>query len=100
MKLKDVIEDLYELGGQNTVYISNQNAWTEDSSVALVPYLVDGQDIQIPPGMEYFLEVELMKDVLEQWSCVRNGKSPSYCEKVDAILYYVQNDAYILIEEE
>lgn len=48
--------------------------------------------------MKYLLEVETAKDVLKAWSFMRGNKLPTILEKVNAILYYADNDAYQPIE--
>jgi hypothetical protein len=49
------------------------------------------------PGFRYFLEVELVKDVLQVWSDWRDGQSPTLDESLAAIIYYAANDSYIPI---
>ena len=50
------------------------------------------------PGMEYFLEVDIAKEVLEvleEWL----ERPPTLAQKIEAVIYYAQKDAYIPLEK-
>jgi hypothetical protein len=52
-------------------------------------------DSDMRNGLRYWLEVELIKDVIEVWSDWRSGLVPSLNERLAAVTYYAENDAYI-----
>jgi len=47
-----------------------------------------------PEVYEYFLEVDLVREVLEVWSAWRNGQIPTTNEACTAVIYYAEHDAY------
>jgi hypothetical protein len=46
------------------------------------------------------LEVTVAKNVLRAWSYARLGSVPDLAQRCAAIIYYAENDAYILPEHE
>lgn len=50
-------------------------------------------------GMRYLLEVWLAREVIAVWSNWRDGREPTSEEKLAAIVYYAENDAYLPLEE-
>jgi hypothetical protein len=97
MKLIEAIENLEQLSPNLIIYISNEDEWTNNLDVVLIPY-AESNDLNHPEGIEYFMEVETAKEVVEGWSYPREGKKPSIQEKVDAIIYYAKNDAPIPLD--
>lgn len=98
MKLTDLIQNLNNYSNDQVIYASSVKPWTGSTNVktGLISDLVDNN--YTPPNMEYFLEVSYAKEVLEVWANWRNGKLPNISEKIQAILYYVEHDAYIPFE--
>jgi hypothetical protein len=45
--------------------------------------------------LHYFLEAEIAKEVLDVWKQWRNGRLPNEKEKIEALIFYVDNDAYL-----
>jgi hypothetical protein len=94
MKLIEVMTQLDELDDMSYIFIESGRR-SEESQVVIVPIeLVEIDHIKPPGEMEYFLEVENAKDVVKAWSFMRGGKDPSLQERVIAVLYYAENDAY------
>jgi len=92
MKLIEVIGNLENTNDSLTICAVKSPNWSDSSEAELHPSnRVDSTST--PP---YFLEVAVAKDVLRAWSFVRNGRSPTILEKCEALIYYAENDAYLL----
>jgi hypothetical protein len=48
-----------------------------------------------PPGMRYLLEVSLAREAIKVWSDWREGRIPSSDDKVEAVIYFAERDAYL-----
>ncbi len=46
------------------------------------------------PGKEYFLEVKIIREVLDGWIRNHINQIPSLKTMLDAVIYYAENDAY------
>ena len=96
MTLKQVIADLDKIDSSLTICAGRSPAWTSASAVDLVPAHQAPGALKLP----YFLEVAVAKDVLRAWSFARGGRMPSLAKKCEALIYYAENDAYILPKHE
>ena len=92
MTLEDVIHDLETLENTLTICVQRFPVWTCSSEAALVVHA----DVPGRNNFPYFLEVYVAKDVLRAWSFARDGKTPNLAEKCEALIYYAENDAYLL----
>ena len=94
MTLKEIIDHLEHLDNSLTICAARSPDWTGDSEAELRPA------IEVPGGrgFPYFLEVSVAKNVLQAWSYARDGRVPGMSETVRAIIYYAENDAYLLPE--
>ncbi|MGN6548249.1 MAG: hypothetical protein ACTHK7_24650 [Aureliella sp.] len=50
--------------------------------------------------LDEVLTVQLAREAIEVWSLWRGGKSPNREEKLAAVMFYSQNDAYLPLEDE
>ncbi len=98
LKLKEVIERLDDLDDSLYIYIEPGNLSLETKAALISMEAVEENKIQPPMGMEYLLEIDIAKDVVRAWSFHRGGKVPSLDDKVTAIFYYAEHDAYLPVE--
>lgn len=94
MKLGEIIRDLERLDNSLTICAGQTPLWTVDSEAELCPSSGAPAAWRLP----YFLEVDVAKNVLRAWSFVRDGAVPNWEERCRAIIYYAENDAYLLPE--
>jgi ABC-type glycerol-3-phosphate transport system substrate-binding protein len=98
MKLIELLDNLDALHDDAIIFIPRGNTIRQDLEAITGP-LEEYGEYGIPPdGFEYFLEVFTAKEALQVWRDWRNGKIPDKYEKYQAILYYVEHDAYLPIE--
>jgi hypothetical protein len=93
MKLIEAISDLASLDDDHTIYAAEP--WTPDSEVVLAEQPEGGRDLPEEAkrlGMEYFLEVFIARDFLEDW-LVGLETEPTLEEKCQRIIEYAINDA-------
>ena len=95
MTLRQLIDTLATLDNGLTICAAKAPEWGPDSEAELCP----SADVPKKAKHPYFLEVAIAKDVLRAWSFAREGKTPNLEQKCEAIIYYAENDAYLLPDE-
>lgn len=99
MTLIEIIQILDKLDDNSIIYITSGISVSPDTE-ATIGRLDEYVENEKPPeGLEYFLEVPIAKEVLEVWSEWIHGKIPEKSEKYEAVIYYVEHDAYLPIDE-
>jgi hypothetical protein len=93
--LREAINQLEKLGDSLTIYATKAEVWDLDGPVALLQEEDTPELAEQPEDLSYFLEVSIAKEVLEVWSEWRNEALPSEAERLQAVVYYATNDAYI-----
>lgn len=92
MTLAEAIERLEEFDADQIIYVVN----TTPVSEAVVDYETDDGDVPASAdGMRYLLEISLARDAIRVWSEWREGRQPTLDEKVQAVIYYAENDAFM-----
>ena len=49
-------------------------------------------------GLRYLLEVAVAREAVDVWRAWRPGETPSLGDKLAAIIYYAENDAWLPID--
>jgi hypothetical protein len=88
--LRDVILRLDQFADDETIYA--------ESATPTAEAVVTGGPEQAAP-LPYLLEVALAREAVEVWAAWRPGQTPSLDDKVAAVIYYAQNDAWLPVEE-
>jgi hypothetical protein len=96
MTLEEIIHDLDSIDDSLTICASRQPRWTRTSEAELCPATGAPSGCRFP----YFLEVSVAKNVIRAWSFARSGRVPDLSKKCEALIYYADNDAYLLPEHE
>ncbi|MDQ5823872.1 MAG: hypothetical protein M3441_06610 [Chloroflexota bacterium] len=97
MMLAEVLQQLDTLTDELTIYAEANPQWRPDSKAAAhlnsggttQPINVDGAEL------EYLLEVDIAREVINVWRQWHNGQSPSANEMCEAVIYYATQDAYL-----
>ena len=99
MKLIDLIDTLEEFDDNLVIFVPVDEPL--QPSIDAITVLIDVylKDEEPPEGLEYFIEVELAKDVIRVWQEWREGRVPDKHEKYQAVIYYAQHDAYMPTDE-
>ncbi len=98
MKLIELLNDIFDYSDDLAIFIPVNSTPTEDTDAIISPLIIiesESPRLDVPNGMKYLLDVETAKEVIQVWRDWRNGKEPSPMEKYQAVLYYVENDAYL-----
>ena len=95
VKLIELVERLAELDDEETVYACEP--WTEDSDAMVAPEDPDRKPYGIPleaveAGMTYFLEVFIVREVVEGWLSNLDEK-PTLAAICQRVIQYAINDA-------
>jgi hypothetical protein len=96
--MKDAILGLDTFDSEQTIFTTAKLS-PELSSPAIVDYDDEGMPPATAQGMRYLLEVSLAREAIAVWSAWRGGREPTLEEKLAAIVYYAENDAYLPLEE-
>lgn len=104
ISLAEVIQNRKELYDSESrealmLYAPSNEAITLSTMMVLVLFRENSLVPAVPQGMKYFLEIELVKDVLEVWSQWRDQRVPTLQEACEAICYYASHDAYLSFEQ-
>ena len=92
MTLRDVIETLGSFDADQIIYVAGYTPQAE----AIVDYETsDGDMPASASGMRYLLEVSLARDSIRVWSEWRDGRVQTLDEKVQTVIYYAENDAFM-----
>ncbi len=92
MTLFEAIRDLDSLPEENTIYAAEP--WTADSQ-AIIAYRPDNVRIPVEAqalGLQYFLEVFIARDFLEDWMGSLDAES-TLQQKCERLIQYAINDA-------
>jgi hypothetical protein len=92
MGLREAIVRLADLPEHTYFYVGQD----EPNVSATTPVMLVGYDDDPPKGWRYYLEVPTAREVLDVWSSWRNDRAPSLDEACEAVIYYADNDAYII----
>lgn len=95
MTLRDVINRLESVPDGLVIFASKNDEWNLDGPAALVNETDVSKTGTTIEELRYFLEVDVGKEVLAVWKQWRNGMEPSEKDRVEALIYYADNDAYI-----
>jgi hypothetical protein len=95
MKLREVIDNLEQFDDDLVVFVSTESVWNPDSEAVLIPSPNLAERTGQLPRFSYFLEVEIAKDVLDVWRKWRNNREPTGEERLEAVLFYAENDTYL-----
>lgn len=90
--LRDLLPSLGDVDEELVVVA--RRPWTHDSDATCVDEDVDER----PSGLEYLLEVGLVREVARVWSAWRDGREPTPTELADAVVHYAEHDTYLPTE--
>ena len=95
MTLRQIINDLETFPDELTIYATRTEQWIPDGPAALVRES-DAAKLGIEmKELRYFLEVDIAREVLKVLNARRDRIPPTQEEKIEAVVYYASNDAYI-----
>jgi hypothetical protein len=87
--LRDVIARLDQFADDETIYAQSATPTAEA--------VVTAEPDQAAP-LPYLLEVSIARETMEVWAAWRPGQTPSLDDKVAAVIYYAQNDAWLPVD--
>jgi hypothetical protein len=91
--MREVVARLDEFGDDETVYAESPTP-TARAAVAAEP---DDGSPHVP-GLEYLLEIAAARQAIEVWRAWRPGREPTLEDKLEAVIYYARNDAWLPAE--
>lgn len=103
MTLYEVAEQLDTFSDDQTIYaVGYYEGWGPDTFAMVRVSPEDGRIRQVFNGIEmcYVLEISLAKEVIEVYQEHHKTSAPSAGQKLQAIIYYAENDAYLPPDDE
>lgn len=94
MTLRDVIARLDEFASDETIYAASP---TPSAEAMVAPEPEHGAPSSAV-GLRYLLEVGIAREAIDVWKAWRPGQTPSLDDKLAAVIYYAQNDAWLPVE--
>ena len=94
MTLAELIGKIDNFDDKLTIYAEKNPIWTINSQAIICAQSEDGQIIDEPTDLRYFLEIDVAKEVIQVWS-EWSGRKPTIEDKCAAIIYYAEYDAYM-----
>jgi hypothetical protein len=96
MTLGEILDSLDSLDEDLTIYAPETRPLTAESPAVLAMEPDDGSQPPEAVGLTYLIEVYLAKEALDSWSEWRGGRVPTTSQRVEAIAYFADNDAYLV----
>ncbi len=103
MTLYEVAEQLDSFPDDQIIYaVGYYEGWGPDTFAMVRVSPEDGRIRQVFDGIEmcYVLEVNLAKEAVEVYQESHRISAPSTEQKLQAIIYYAENDAYLPRDDE
>jgi len=97
--LATLVEALDDLDDELAIYASRQDGWRPDSPAVAIAATKNGALRAEAAELSYFLEVPIAKEAIRVWSDWRGGAQPDTADRVEAVIYYAENDAYLPVQE-
>jgi hypothetical protein len=100
VKLSQVISEINTISEPATIFAARiDGMFSSESAVQITEEEIGNIDdflknSGMPPAMEYFLEVSILKEILEGWRYNHQGQNPSLSVAIETIIFYAENDAY------
>jgi len=95
LTLRDVIARFSDFTDDETIYAESPAA-SAQAIVALEPENASGADTAA--GLPYLLEVAAAREAIEVWQAWRPGRCPTLDDKLAAVIYYAEHDAWLPVE--
>ena len=92
--LREVIANIGSLTGEDFICAEGKPNWTASSPSRVVRVLQFTDLRSVGPMPDYFLEVFVAQQVLEDWSALHQEQRPSLEEMCETLIYYAQHDTF------
>jgi len=95
MTLRDVIARLDEFKDDETIFAESA---TPTAQAVVAVEAADGSSPSGAVGLRDLLEVPLAREAIEVWRAWRPGQTPSLEDKLEAVMFYAEHDAWLPVE--
>ena len=92
MPLAALLDQIDGMSDDLTIYVTDTSQLSPSTAAVARK---EPADSAAPSGMRYLLEAPLAREAIKVWSDWRGGRTPSSDNKVEAVSYYAEHDAYI-----
>ena len=95
LTLRDVIARLDDFTDDETIYAESPAA---SAQAVVAPEPENASGAAAVAGLPYLLEVATAREAIEVWRAWRPGQAPTLDDKLAAVIYYAEHDAWLPIE--
>jgi hypothetical protein len=95
MTLRDVIARLDQFEDDETIFAESA---TPTARAVVGTEARDGSPPSTAVGLRYLLEVAVAREAVDVWRAWRPGQRPTLDDKLAAVIYYAENDAWLPID--
>jgi hypothetical protein len=95
MTLREVVARLGDFEDDQTIYAESATP-TARAAVEVEPE--DGTAPSAAADLPYLLEIAAAREAIEVWKAWRPGQAPSLDDKLAAVIYYAENDAWLPVD--
>nr|WP_294944760.1 hypothetical protein [uncultured Mucilaginibacter sp.] len=92
--LENIISRIDSFSDEMILFVVKDESWKPSSTSLVYHFDTDEVGPFVIDGAEYFLEVALVKDVMEVWKDWTSAQHPPLAELVEAVIHYAEYDAY------
>lgn len=97
--LGDLLDGIDGLDPALTLYAPEARPLLPTSPARAIPDDEGSIQFLAADGLVYFLEVDIAREVIEVWSAWRDGRVPTVEERVAAVTFYADHDAYLPVTQ-
>jgi hypothetical protein len=95
MSLAAILDQIENIPDDLTIYVADASQLSPTTQAVALQAPADRAP---PAGMRYLLEVYLAHEAIDVWSNWRGGRIPSSDDKVKAVIFCAERDAYLPVE--
>ncbi|WDF78366.1 hypothetical protein PQ469_31245 [Mucilaginibacter sp. KACC 22773] len=93
--LENIIHNIHEFDDLAVLFVDQKLKWGPLSKTCIY-FFEDGEEVPSKiDDIPYFLEVELVKEVIDVWNIRTTGKRQGSKDIIDAVIFYAERDAYM-----
>jgi hypothetical protein len=99
--LRSIIKDINSFDENLNIIVyaeKKDKVWDQNSNALVLLEDLEESKSSRKERFLYFLEVYLIKEVIEVWKEWSDNLNPDIEELCDAVIYYAENDAYLPVD--
>jgi hypothetical protein len=92
--LENIISRIDSFSDDMILFVVKDESWKPSSTSLVYHFEFDEVGPFVVDGAQYFLEVDLVNEVIEVWKDWTSAQHSPLAELVEAVIHYAEYDAY------